>query len=197
MPARIVVIWFLAASLEYLTHQQRDAGGLIVFDDEIRDYVRPSSRTGQLQRILHAIEKAEPHARTDFAKPFLHLQQFLSRRGLVVVISDFYDDPERVVGAMLPLRYRGNEVILFHVLDPEELQPKLKGPALFVDMETEDAMEVSPDYAQREYRVKINAHIEGLRTEAQKAGIDYFMVETSRPLDEALREYLMVRQGRM
>lgn len=188
---------FLAASLEYLTHQQRDAGGLIVFDDEIRDYVRPSSRTGQLQRILHAIEKAEPHARTDYAKPFTHLQQFLSRRGLVVVISDFYDQPERVVEAMLPLRYRGNEVILFHVLDPEELIPKLKGPALFVDMETEDAMEVSPDYAQREYRQKINAHIEGLRTEAQKAGIDYFMVETSRPLDEALREYLMVRQGRM
>ncbi len=188
---------FLAASLEYLTHQQRDAGGLIVFDDEIRDYVRPSSRTGQLQRILHAIEKAEPRARTDFAKPFIQLQQFLSRRGLVVVISDFYDQPEKIVETMLPLRYRGNEVILFHILDPEELAPKLKGPALFVDMETEESMEVSPDYAQREYRDKINAHIAGLRTEAQKTGIDYFMVETSRPLDEALREYLMVRQGRM
>jgi hypothetical protein len=64
-------------------------------------------------------------------------------------------------------------------------------------METADAMEVSPDYTQREYRDKINAHIDAMRTEAQKAGIDYFMVETSRPLDEALREYLTVRQGRM
>jgi uncharacterized protein (DUF58 family) len=188
---------FLCASLEYLAHQQRDAGGLIVFDDEIRDFVRPSSRQGQLHRILHAIEKCEPRAHTDFAKPFMHLQQFLSRRGLVVVISDFYEAPDRVIETMLPLRHSGNEVILFHVLDPEELRPKLKGPSLFVDMETQDAMEVSPDYAHREYREKIQAHLEALRTEAQKAGIDYFMVETSRPLDEALREYLMVRQGRL
>ncbi len=188
---------YLCASLEYLTHQQRDAGGLIVFDDEIRDYVRPSSRQGQLHRILHAIEKAEPRARTDFAKPFVHLQQFLSRRGLVAVISDFYEAPERVIEAMLPLRHSGNEVILFHVLDPEELRPQLRGPSLFVDMETQDAMEVSPDYAHREYREKIQAHLEALRTEAQKAGIDYFLVETSRPLDNALREYLMVRQGRL
>lgn len=172
---------FLAASLEYLAHQQRDAGGLVVFDDEIRDFVRPSSRQGQLHRILHAIEKAEPRARTDFAKPFLHLQQFLSRRGLTVLISDFYEQPDRVIETVLPLRHRGNEVILFHILDPEELQPKVKGPALFVDMETEDAMEVSPDYAQREYRDKIQAHIAAMRTEAQKGGIDYFMVETSRP----------------
>jgi uncharacterized protein (DUF58 family) len=188
---------FLAASLAYLTHQQRDAGGLVIFDDEIRNYVRPSSRQGQLQRILHAIEKAEPRARTDYAKPFLHLQQFALRRGLIVVISDFYEDPERAIQAMVPLRYRGNEVILFHVLDPGELRPKLKGPALFVDMETEEAMEVSPDYTQREYREKIEAHIEGLRTEAKKAGIDYFQVDTARPLDEALREYLTIRQGRM
>jgi uncharacterized protein (DUF58 family) len=188
---------YLAASLAYLAHHQRDAGGLIVFDDEIRNYVQPSARHGQLQRILHAIEKAEPGARTDFAKPFIHFLQFLFRRGLVVVISDFYARPDDVIKTILPLRFRGNEVILFHVLDPEELQPKLKGPVLLLDMETEDAMEVTPDYANHEYRQKIQAHIEALKTEAQKAGIDYFLAETSRPLDEALREYLMVRQGRI
>jgi uncharacterized protein (DUF58 family) len=188
---------FLAASLAYLTQQQRDAGGLIVFDDEIRNYVPPSGRHGQLQRLLHAIEKAEPRARTDYAKPFVHFLQFLFRRGLVAVISDFYEDPERIITTMLPLRYRGNEVILFHVLDPEELEPTLKSPALFIDMETEDAMEVSPDYTQREYRQKIQSHIETLRTEAKKAGIDYFLIKTDRPLDEALREYLVIRQGRL
>jgi uncharacterized protein (DUF58 family) len=188
---------FLAASLEYLAHQQRDAGGLIVFDDEIRNYVQPSARHGQLLRILHAIEKAEPGARTDYAKPFIHFQQFLFRRGIVVVISDFYAPPEEVIKTMLPLRYRGNEVILFHVLDPEEIQPTIKGPVLLVDMETEEAMEVSADYARQEYRAKIDAHIATLRTEAQKAGIDYFIADTSRPLDSLLREYLMIRQGRM
>jgi uncharacterized protein (DUF58 family) len=188
---------YLSASLAYLAHHQRDAGGLIVFDDEIRNYVSPSSRQGQMQRVLHAIEKAEPGARTDYAKPFIHFQQFLFRRGLVAVISDFYEDPDLIIKTMLPLRYRGNEVILFHILDPEEIQPKLKGPALFIDMETEEAMEVSPDYTQNEYRRKIDAHIERLRTEAQKAGIDYFLAVTDRPLDEALREYLSVRQGRL
>ena len=188
---------FLAASLAYLAHQQRDAGGLIVFDDEIRNYIAPSSRQGQMQRLLHGIDKAEPRARTDYAKPFIHFQQFLFRRGLVVVISDFYEDPDLVIKTMLPLRYRGNEVILFHILDPEELQPKLKGPALLVDMETDDAMEVSPDYTQNEYRAKIDAHIARLRGEAQKAGVDYFLTVSNRPLDEALREYLVVRQGRL
>jgi uncharacterized protein (DUF58 family) len=188
---------YLTASLAYLAHQQRDAGGLIVFDDDIRNYIRPSSRQGQLHRILHAIEHAEPGARTDFAKPFIHFQQFLFRRGIVVVVSDFYEQPRKVMETIEPLRFRGNEVVLFHVLDPEEVRPKLKGPALLVDMETEDAMEVSPDYVNHEYREKIDRHIEGLRDESNKAGVDYFLVKTDRPLDAALREYLTVRQGRM
>jgi uncharacterized protein (DUF58 family) len=188
---------YLAASLEYLAQQQRDAGGLIIFDDDIRAYVRPSGRQGQLHRLLHAIEKAEPGTRTDYAKPFIHFQQMLFRRGIVVVISDFYEQPETIVNTVAPLRFRGNEVILFHVLDPEEVQPKLHGPVLLVDMETDDTIEVSPEYANREYRGKIDAHIEGLKAEAQKAGLDYFLAVTDRPLDAALREYLTVRQGRM
>ena len=76
--------------------QQRDATGLIVFDEDVRNYVAPSTRQGQLMRLLHAIEQAEAGARTDFAKPFIHFQQFLRRRGIVVVISDFYDDPEQI-----------------------------------------------------------------------------------------------------
>jgi uncharacterized protein (DUF58 family) len=188
---------YLTASLAYLANQQRDAGGLIVFDDEIREYVRPSSRQGQLHRILHAIEHAEPGTRTDFAKPFIHFQQFLFRRGIVVVISDFYEEPAKILQTIEPLRFRGNEVVLFHLLDPEEVRPKLKGPALLLDMETEDAMEVSPDYVNREYREKIDAHMEALRDESKKSGVDYFLVKTDRPLDAALREYLTVRQGRM
>ncbi len=188
---------YLAASLEYLAHQQRDAGGLIVFDDELRGYVHPSSRSGQMHRILHALEAAAPRSRTDYAKPFIHFQQMLFRRGIVVVISDFYEQPETVVKTVAPLRYRGNEVVLFHVLDPQELQPKLNGPALLLDMETEDTLEVSPEYAAREYREKINAHIEKLRAESQRNGLDYFLAVTDRPLDGALREYLAVRQGRL
>ena len=187
---------FLAASLCYLANVQRDAAGLIVFDEEVSNYVAPSTRQGQLFRLLHAIEHAHAGTRTDFTKPFVHFQNFLRRRGLVVVISDFYEDPAVIVKTVEPLRFRGNEVILFHLLDPQEIAPKFREPMLLVDMENAGAaLEVSPEYARHEYRVKIDAHMEALRSQARGAGLDYFLVDTGRPLDEGLREYLSVRRG--
>ena len=135
---------YIAASLAYLSSQQRDATGLIVFDQDVSNYIPPSTRQGQLMRILHAIEKAEGGSRTDFSKPFIHFQQFLKRRGIVVVMSDFYEQPEQIVKVVEPLRYRGNEVVLFHILDPNELAPKFRDPVLLQDVEDDTAMEVSP-----------------------------------------------------
>jgi len=187
---------FLAASLCYLANVQRDAAGLIVFDEDVTNYVAPSTRQGQLFRLLHAIEQAHTGTRTDFTKPFVHFQNFLHRRGMVVVISDFYEDPAVIVKTVEPLRFRGNEVILFHLLDPQEIAPNFREPVLLVDMENSgSAMEVSPEYARHEYRTKIDAHIEALRSQARGAGMDYFLVDTGRPLDEGLREYLSVRRG--
>jgi hypothetical protein len=98
---------------------------------------------------------------------------------------------------MEPLRYRGNEVVLFHLLDATEIEPNIKDDAYLQDMETGQAIEASPDFLKNEYRQKINAHIEALRSAAQGAGIDYQLLRTDRPLDDALREYLTLRQGRM
>jgi uncharacterized protein (DUF58 family) len=187
---------YLAASFFYLASQQRDAAGLIVFDDEVRHCVPPSTRQGQLSRLLHGIEAAEPGARTDYAKPFVHLQNLLHRRGLVAVISDFYAAPDAVIRTMEPLAFRGSEMMLFHILDPQEIEPGLREPSLFVDMETGDSMEVSPEYTRIEYKQKIDAHMEALRDAARRSGMDYFLLRTDRPLDEALREYLTVREGR-
>jgi len=189
---------FVAASLCYMANLQRDAAGLILFKDEVDNYVAPSTRQGQLFRLLHAIEKAEPGARTDYSKPFIHFQNFLHRRGIVVVLSDFYEQPETIIRTVEPLRYHGNEVILFHVLDPQEIKPKFREPVLLVDMEnTGEALEVSPEYARNEYRHKIDSHIENLSSKARSAGLDYFLMDTSRPLDEGLREYLAVRKGKL
>jgi uncharacterized protein (DUF58 family) len=188
---------FLTVSLAYLANQQRDAAGVIIFDDEVRNYVRPSTRQGQFMRVAHAIEKAEVGTRTDFAKPFLHFQQFHIRRGIVAVVSDFYEQPDIVIKAVEPLRYRGNDLVMFHVLDPEEIRPKLKEPLLLVDMETKDAVEVSPEYAKEEYGAKIDAHIDALKSKAAAANIDYCLLRTDRPLDDAVREYFLVRKGRM
>jgi uncharacterized protein (DUF58 family) len=188
---------FLASSLVYLAHLQRDSAGLIVFHDDVSNFIRPTSRQGQLMRLLHGIEAAQLGKRTDFSRPFFELNQFLRRRGVTALISDFFDDPEKIIKTVEPLRFRGNEVILFHVLDPQELEPKLGDSVLLVDMETGDAIEASSDYARTEYRQKVQAHIETLRTKAQAAGLDYFLLRTDKPLDSGLREYLTIRQGRM
>jgi len=185
---------YIAASLFYLAiHNQRDAAGLIVFDDEVRNYIRPSTRQAQLARLMNGLEQAEPHARTDFSKPMSHFQEFLKRRGLVVIVSDFFESPERIVRTIEPLRFHGNEVILFHVLDPQEIAPSFADAAVLVDLETSQHMEVTPDYARREYRGKMNAHLADLRSRSRGAGLDYFLLSTERPLDAALREYLNIR----
>jgi uncharacterized protein (DUF58 family) len=188
---------YIAASLFYLAiRTQRDAAGLIVFDDEVRSFIKPSTRHGQLARLLGGLELAEPRARTDFAKPMLHFQEFLRRRGLVLIVSDFYGSPEDIVRTIEPLRFHGNEVVHFHVLDPQEVRPELGEAAVLVDLETKQEMEVTPDYARKEYRGKINGHIADLRERSRGAGMDYFLLETDRPLDAALREYRAIRQGR-
>ena len=188
---------FLAASLFYLAiHGQRDAAGLITFDDEIRNYIRPSTRQGQLHRLLAGLEQSEARARTDFAKPMRYFQEFLKRRGMVLIVSDFWESPESVVRTIEPLRYHGNEVVLFHVLDPEDVRPKLNGPQILVDLETQTQLEVTPDYSKKEYREKIEAHLTDLRDRVQGAGMGYYLLMTDRPLDQALREYLSLRGGR-
>jgi uncharacterized protein (DUF58 family) len=195
-PKKMDYARFIAASLFYLAiKNQRDAAGLIVFDDEVREYVRPSTRQGQLARLFAGLEQAEPRARTDFGKPMQHFQNLLHRRGIAIVISDFYEEPEKIVRAIEPLRFHGNDVVLFHILDPEEIRPVFKGPALLVDLETDQQIEVIPEYTKTTYRAKMEAHIEQLRSRTRGAGMDYRLLVTDQPLDEALREYLSLRQA--
>jgi len=188
---------YLAAALVYLANLQRDSAGLIVFHEQVTNFVAPSSRQGQLMRLLHAIERASPSEKTDLKKPLFELQQFLKRRGITVVISDFFEEAASVIETVKPLRFRGNEVVLFHILDPIEIDPKIGDTALLIDLETGESMETSGDYARDEYPAKVKAHIGRLQTGAQAAGIDYCLLRTDRPLDGALREYFAVRQGRM
>ncbi len=187
---------YLASALVYLANLQRDSTGLIVFHDDIANILQPSARHGQLMRLLHGIEQAQIGKRTDYKRPFFDLQTILKRRGITVLISDFFEDPETIVRTVEPLRFRGNEVILFHVLDPAELAPNFNGPALLQDMETGDAVETSAEYGRTEYPPKISNHIETLRSKAKSAGLDYVLLRTDQPLDAALREYFTLRQGR-
>lgn len=195
-PSKADYARYIAASLFYLAiHNQRDAAGIIVFDDQVRDYVQPSTRTGQLARLFAALDRAEPRARTDFSKPSRHFQALLHRRGIVIVISDFYEEPEAILQTFELLRYKGNDVVLFHVLDPDEIEPRLKNPAILVDLESDQKIEVIPDYVKSTYRQKIRDHIAQLRTRAHAAGLEYQLVRTDQPLDTVLREYLSLRRA--
>ncbi len=185
---------YLASSLVYLAHLQRDSTGLIVFHHDVANVVTPSSRQGQMMRLMHAIDSATTGTRTDFERPFAQLQQFQKRRGITILISDFLVPVPTLIKTVEPLRFRGNELILFQVLDPEELHPRIKEPVLLVDMETNDSLEVSPEYARREYQSKMEQHLALLKAESEKAGIDYFFLQTDRPLDAGLREYFNLRQ---
>lgn len=196
-PNKLEYSRYLVSSLIYLAVQQRDATGLILFDDEVRQFIPPASRVGHLHKLLHVIEKAEVGQHTDFGKPFQQFLQFIRQRGLVIVVSDFYADPETVIQTIAPLRWKKNEVVLFHVLDRQELEPTVTGPSTMIDLESGDAVEVTPEYLRTEYRVKMNQHIEDLKSKAQGAGMDYFLMPTDKPLDAGLREYLAARKGRM
>jgi len=195
-PSKMDYARYLAAALFYMAiHNQRDAAGLIVFDEDVREYIRPSTRPGQLARLFAGLEQAAPRARTNFAKPLQYFQNTLRRRGIAIVISDFYERPETILNDIAPLRFRGNEVILFHILDPQEIQPTMKGSAVLVDLETDQRIEVVPEYVRTAYRAKIDAHVEQLRSLARGAGMDYQLLVTNQPLDSALREYLTLRQA--
>jgi uncharacterized protein (DUF58 family) len=187
---------FLASALVYLANLQRDSAGLITFHEDVTNLIPPSGRQGQLMRLLHTIDAAETGTRTDYTRPLFQLQQFQKRRGITVLISDFLAPANVIIPAVAPLRYRGNEVILFHLLDAQEIKPRFSQPVLLVDMETEDSLEVSPEYARSEYQQKMAAYIDSLRSEAQKEGLDYVLIQTDQPLDAALREYFTMRQRR-
>jgi uncharacterized protein (DUF58 family) len=189
---------YLAASLFYLAiRNQRDAAGLIVFDEEVRNYIQPSTRQGQLVRLLAALDTAEPHAQTNFSKPLTHFHSMSRRRGIAIVISDFYERPETIAHSFESLRFKGNDVVLFHVLDPQEIKPELKHPAILVDMESGQKIEVTPEYVNTTYRTKIQDHITELRTRAQAAGLEYQLIHTDQPLDSVLHEYLSLRKANL
>ena len=187
---------YLAAALAHLSIHQHDAVGLIVFDEKVRDFRPPSTRPGHLQSILHALERAEPATGTNLQAPFAHFQEYVSHRGLVAVISDFYADPEILIRSARPLAHQGQDVIFFQILDPAEIEPDFGHSALLEDMETGDRMEVSGDYARREYHKRMADHLEKIKDEAAGFGAEYWLMDTSKPLDLALREYLLFRQRR-
>lgn len=187
---------YLAASLAFMASQQHDAVGCIIFDDGIVEYRAPSTRSGRLMGVLHAIDRAEASRGTDLGKPFQHFSEFSKRRGMAVVISDFYCNAQEMIESVRPLAFKGQDIILFQLLDPGELNPGFKDAVLIEDLETGETLEVSRKFIRDRYPEKIQKHILSINEAALSVGADHVLVNTSEPLDQALRNYLMFRQRR-
>lgn len=187
---------YLGAALAYMASRQHDATGVMVFADEVLDYRPPASRSGSLQGVIHTIDKAQAAQGTALNKPLSRFQEHIRRRGLVAVISDFYCDVDELMENVRPLAVQGQDVILFHLLDPGELTPNIHESTLYEDMETGEAIEVSPTYMNKEYHERIQAHIEKIRAAANGMNADHVLINTGEPLNKALHSYLTFREKR-
>ena len=185
---------YLAAALSFLMIQQRDAAGLVTYDTEMRSYHPPRSVRTYLNVILSQLENTQPSSETDIGKNLHAVADRIRRRGLIIVISDLLDDPAKILAGLRHFRHDGHEVLVLHTLDPREIDFAFSGDVRFKDLETEDEMATQPWHLRKEYRAMIADFIETLRRGCREDRIDYHLLDTSKPYDEALIQYLIKRK---
>jgi uncharacterized protein (DUF58 family) len=184
----------LAASLAYLMNRQRDGVGLTAFDDGIVGMLPASARPGHLRALLVTLERLKLGQKTNVSKPLHQLASGISKRGMVVLISDLLDDAERVVRGLKHFQFRGTDVVVFHVLDPHELEFPFERAARFEDIETDAEVLAVPAVVRQHYVEAMQALIDRYKRELGAAGIDYHLLTTADPLEIALMQYLSTRE---
>jgi uncharacterized protein (DUF58 family) len=183
---------YLAACLTYFSQKQRDRVGLITFDNKVVNHIPPSAK--HLDEILYTLDKVKPGAGADMETPIKAVSEHFRRRSILVLISDFYEQPDKIMEAMKYLVQKGNDVIAFHILDKTELDFPFKDAMSFEDAENGERMPVIPEQARQQYQQLINAHIETISKRMAEFQIDYAMMDTSTPLDFALFKFLSYRE---
>ena len=186
---------FLAGCLTYLVHRQRDRVGLVAFDDDIVDHVPSSAK--HMETVLHKLDSFQPTKQGSLKGPLHKMAEHFGRRGMLVLISDLYEEPDAIIEAIRPLRFRGNEVIVFHLLDEAELEFNFTDASAFEDLESGEQIPVVPEGLREEYRKMIRAHVDAIAERCSASRIDYRMFSTSTPLDHALFAYLSSREKLM
>ncbi len=182
-----------AAALAYLVLHQQDCVGLATFDSQVRAILRPSGNPAHLQDLLRTIDEAAPKRKTSLG-PILHdLAERLKRRGIVIVLSDMFDDVAAVLAGLKHLRHRRHEVILFHVLDKAEIEFPFRETVAFHDLETNERIQIDPAYVRGEYLAQIEAFLQNYRRACAEAQIDYVLADTATPYDFMLTKYIAKR----
>ena len=183
----------LVAALSYLMVKQKDAVGLTVYSDEIKSYFPPKSTKAYLQEILKSLSTLEASNRTNTASCLNSIAEKIKRRGLVIIVSDLFDDVSSILSALKHFRYRKNEVIVFQLLDPVERSFSFGRDAIFKDLETEDEMTTRPYQIQKAYQEAMKDFVGTIKKECLNSNIEYNLIDTSMPFDKALFGYIQKR----
>jgi uncharacterized protein (DUF58 family) len=183
----------LAASLGYLMNRQRDAVGLTAFNDRLVSMLPASARPGHLRALLLSLDRLSTGEPTNVSKPLRQLADTLKKRGMVVVISDLLDDPDAVIRGLKHFRFRGTELLVFHVLDPDEIEFPFDRATRFEDLETGEEVRAVPAAVRAHYLKEMGALLGRYKRELGASGIDYQLLTTAQPLEMALLAYLSAR----
>ncbi len=183
----------LAATLAWFLSMQRDAVGLATFAEVIDDFIPPRYRSGHLRRLLVSLEKTADGRGTHLAGPLIQIAERLNKRGMLVLISDLLAPLETLERSLGSLSVRGQDVIVFHVLDPEELKFQFGGPELFVDLESNQRLYVDPSAVRRDYLNRFGEHLKSIEEICTRLGLVYYKMSTDTPLELALPEVIRVR----
>ena len=187
----------LAATLAYFLYLQGDAVGLLTFDEQIREYLPARHRTGHLRQLMLALEKPASGRATNVAAPLKRIVEIVRKRGLMVLVSDFFTPLETLEPHLISLAACGHEVVVFQVLDPAELKFNFGAATMFEDLESGRTVFIEPNAARKEYLRRITAHGAQLRSTCQRLGIAFHRLLTDHPLELALFDFLRERvQGR-
>lgn len=186
-----------AAALAYLVLHQRDAVGLVTFDEDVRQLIRPSSNPTQLKQLLHVMEQTSAERKTRTGPIFHDLAERLGRRGVVVVLSDLFDDADSMLTGLKHLRHRRHDVVVLHVLDPAEIDFPFQQVTMFKGLETLGNVVAEPRSLRAAYQRELQAFITRIRSGCRGQQIDYVLIRTDQPLDSTLRTFLAARGKRI
>jgi uncharacterized protein (DUF58 family) len=187
----------VAASLSYLILDQQDSVGMVTFDDEIRALVRASSNPSHLKQLLYVMENASAERKTHTGPIFHDLAERLKRRGLVLILSDLFDNVPAMMAGLKHFRHRRHEVVVFQVLDPAELDFPFRQTTLFRGLEDMGDVLTDPRALRRAYLNEFAAFQQAVRKGCRAHNIDYLQLRTDQPLDVALTSYLSSRMNRL
>ena len=184
----------VCGSLSYMMLRQRDAVGLVTFDEKIRRYVPPRSKAGHLHVLLSEVASQRPSDKTDISSTLHEMAERIKRRGLVIIMSDLLDNLEAIISGLKHFRYNRHEVIVFHILDPRERDFAFPREAVFKDMETGEELTTLPYQIKKHYAGAVKTFSDALAVSCRQSSIDYFPIDTATPFDKALWAFLAKRE---